>query len=175
MKKIIISAAVAAMCISAPASAMVDKYTPGTKKLTVKEDGAEFEIREANAPGNSVRLYISPAKVKGGEVNCLPDLGTVIPLDYKPSDLTKIAKYFGPEALLTSVLIDMDEQANFHDAPNCSTGKWGWVSVDVVQEGTAVYYVSGLKKDYEVRVTFGPDPENPGKTVVLQLQSHNKK
>jgi len=158
------------------AFAMVDRYESGKTKLTVTEDGGNFEIREANAPGNSVRLYISPEKTKPhGSVNCYSDLTNIIPEDYHPSDVTKVAKYFGPEALLTSVLIDMDKQYHFHDAPHCSTGKWGWFSIAVVQEGTAVFQIVGGLKTYEVRVTFGPDPDDATKTVVRQISSKHIK
>lgn len=168
-------AAAACLLSASPVFAKVDKLDAGETVLNVEEDGLKAEIREAAAPGNSVRLYLNPRKIDGGEVNCLAAFGTVIPDAFHPSDVTKIAKYFGPEAALTSVMIDMDKQAHFHDVPDCSTGKWGWVSVPVVQEGTAVYYISGLKKDYEIRITFGPDPKNSAKTIVSQLQSHHKK
>lgn len=155
----------------AHAWAMVDSYSAGAAKLSVKEDGAEVEIREANAPGQSIRVYVSPGKV-GGTSNCM-GVPPLIASGYFPSDVTAAAAFVSPIAGYLANVTQAAMDTVLHDNPLCDAKKFGYFTVDTVKNGTAKYKLKGTLKTYLIEITFGPAPEDASKTVVLRLRTHS--
>lgn len=169
-RKIIAGAAVALTLSSTPAWAIVANYTEGATTLKANQDGFDFEIRdEVSAPGGSVRVYFSPSNING-VTNCL------VMGEYPIKGIANIASSVTGLSDFTSPIdgthVAITTQPGVHDNPTCYTDKWGYFSVDSLVQGTAQYHVMGTLHSYDVEVTFGPDPANPSKNVVLRLRTN---
>lgn len=170
-RKIIAAAALALTLSSTPAWAIVANYTAGATTLKANQDGFDFEIRdEVSDPGGSIRVYYSPSNI-GSTTNCIamaqyPIKGHA----YIPSSVTGVSNFVSPTDGGNKTIAD---QPVLHDNPTCFTDKFGYFTVDTVIEGTAQYTVYGTLKNYIVEVTFGPDPANSAKTVVLRLRTNS--
>ncbi|OYU33879.1 hypothetical protein [Novosphingobium sp. PASSN1] len=172
MKRNVFAAAAVAIALSStPALAIVANYTEGATSLKANQDGFDFEIRdEVSAPGGSVRVYFSPSSINGN-INCVA-MG-----DYPIKGIANIASSVTGLSDFTSPIdgthVAITTQPGVHDNPTCSTDKWGYFSVDSMVQGTAQYKVLGTLHNYIVEVTFGPDPANPSKNVVLRLRTNS--
>lgn len=155
---------------SSPAWAIVANYTAGAKTLKANQDGDDIEIRdEVSSPGGSVRVYFSPSKVNGN-VNCVvPQFNSVLADGYVASSVTGKSKFVSP--VDGSKVSTYPDNPTVNNNPTCDTDKFGYFSVQTVVEGTAKYRLLGVLKSYRIEVTFGPDPANPEKTVVLRLRT----
>lgn len=152
--------------------AIVDSYTAGKTTLKANQDGAEIEIREANAPGESIRVYVSPSKKNGsGVINCM-GVPPVIPSGYFPSDLTAAAAFVSPVVGYLANVTQASMDTVLHDNPMCDTKKFGYFTLDTIKEGTAKFKLKGTLKTYLIEITFGPAPEDANKTVVLRLRTN---
>lgn len=168
MKRKIISGAALALALSStPAWAIVGSYN-GSATINANQDGTDFQIREANAPGESIRVYVSPSKINS-TVNCT-GVPPVVASGYFPSSLTQAVNLVSPVA---GYALNLAAQPVLHDNPTCNTGNWGYFTTDTVKEGTAKFKVIGTLHTYVVEVTFGPDPKDATKTVVLQLRTNS--
>lgn len=159
----------ALLLLSLPASAIVTEYKAGVQTMKVNQDGMDIEIREGASPGNSIRVYVSPSNLSGTS-NCM-GIPPVVAGGYFPSDLATVASFVSPYAGYAARLI---EQPPLNDNPGCDTKKFGYYTIDTIVNGMIKHQVSGMKKSYNVEVTFGPDPKDPKKTVVLKLRSNSK-
>lgn len=166
-RKIFAGAALALAMSSTPAFAIVGDYNGGAT-IKANQDGTEFEIREANAPGESIRVYVSPSKINN-VINCT-GVPPVVASGYFPSTLTQAVNLVSPVA---GYALNLAAQPVLHDNPTCNTDKWGYFTMDTVKEGTAKFKVIGTLKTYLVEVTFGPDPSDASKTVVLRLRTNS--
>lgn len=168
-KRILTGAALALALASTPAWAIVANYTEGATTLKANQDGFDFEIRdEVSDPGGSVRVYYSPSNING-VTNCVA-MG-----DYPIKGIANIASSVTGLSDFTSPIdgtpVKITTQPGVHDNPTCYTDKWGYFSVDSIVQGTAQYKILGTLHNYIVEVTFGPDPANPTKNVVLRLRT----
>jgi len=152
--------------ISSPASAITADYASGVTTLKANQDGFEFEIRDEVAnPGSDVKVYFSPSTVNG-VVNCVS--ATIDGTSYDKSSVTGVKNLTRPSDGTTVVIMSTPIM---YSNPLCYTDKWGNFNVDTVVEGTAKYKIWGTLRNYVIEVTFGPDPANPGKTVVRRLRT----